>query len=358
MIFAVLIAFLVLQPNHLFSHGFDGSTLIKTSSGSKNISDFAFFHTKKNAVTTYDFCKNSYTSVKISSFGHSKSNCFIRIGLDNSRENDLLCTPAQEFYLPNNNQWVPAYELSVGDVLQSNTRENILVTRVSLIQESLNVYTLEIGKYHNFFVGKYFVLTHNTTLPWEVTMGFSVPFGGACSGGRVGGYFGPIGVIGGIVVGGLIGIVTETIINHGKTKEYDSIFDVKFISEWMQTTKDSKQQSNYVRVNDPHQKGFIGHQDPQDPKDPKDNKDRIINTISSTEFFRQCKDRYERWRDGIYRLKDRAIGFLNGKAHYLQWDKLHNDVEVYNKNGEHLGSLDPKKLELYKNKVHGRKLPR
>lgn len=102
-----------------------------------------------------------------------------------------------------------------------------------------------------------------------------------------------------------------------------------------------------------HNGGSGGH-DPNDPK--KKLGDRIINTITKAEFFRQLKDQYEHWKDGIYRLKDRAIGLLDGKAEFLKWDNLHNDVEVYNRSERHMGSLDPKTLQLYKGAVGGRKM--
>jgi len=93
------------------------------------------------------------------------------------------------------------------------------------------------------------------------------------------------------------------------------------------------------------------------PKDPKKGpNDRIINTVTKVEFFRQLKDQYEYWKDGIYKLKDRAMGLLDGKAYYLQWDNLHNDVEVYSKGKTHLGSIDPKTLQLYKVAVYNRRM--
>lgn len=41
---------------------------------------------------------------------------------------------------------------------------------------------------------------------------------------------------------------------------------------------------------------------------------------------------------------------------YYEWDHTHNDIEVYDRNGKHLGSLDPRTGELYKGKVKGRKM--
>ena len=95
---------------------------------------------------------------------------------------------------------------------------------------------------------------------------------------------------------------------------------------------------------------------PNNNKGPENNNNqRIINVITKAEFFKRCSDRYEHWKNGIYRLKEKVFGFLNGKAYYLEWDHLHNDVEVYSQNERHLGSLDPKTFELYKGPVFGRK---
>ncbi len=115
---------------------------------------------------------------------------------------------------------------------------------------------------------------------------------------------------------------------------------------------DKKKGGIYLERVDPNCRS--GRGGPKDPK--KGPNDRIINTVTKVEFFRQLKDQYEYWKDGIYRLKDRAMGLLDGKAHYLQWDNLHNDVEVYNKGKTHLGSIDPKTLQLYKAAVYNRRM--
>lgn len=50
----------------------------------------------------------------------------------------------------------------------------------------------------------------------------------------------------------------------------------------------------------------------------------------------------------------------NGKSgdgrRYYQWDNLHNDIEVYNKHGKHLGSMDPRNGNMYKGPVSGRNI--
>ena len=94
-------------------------------------------------------------------------------------------------------------------------------------------------------------------------------------------------------------------------------------------------------------------------KDPKDNEPekeqeckRIVNTMTKSEFFKTHGKDYQRWRDNIYRRKPGTKGIEN--AEYLEWDHLHNDLEAYSKAREHMGSIDPKLLKLYKGPVYGR----
>jgi hypothetical protein len=84
-------------------------------------------------------------------------------------------------------------------------------------------------------------------------------------------------------------------------------------------------------------------------------KERKVNGISKQEFFNNpvIKANYEHYRNGVYKLKAHGKPIVKN-AEYLRWDHLHNDVEVYNKNETHLGSLDPKAQILYKAPVKGR----
>ena len=41
---------------------------------------------------------------------------------------------------------------------------------------------------------------------------------------------------------------------------------------------------------------------------------------------------------------------------YYDWDWTHNDIEVYDRNGKHLGSMDPVTGIIYKDAVKGRTL--
>ncbi|WP_246180877.1 colicin E3/pyocin S6 family cytotoxin [Nocardia ninae] len=63
------------------------------------------------------------------------------------------------------------------------------------------------------------------------------------------------------------------------------------------------------------------------------------------------------WKDAKpYKGKTKTNG-ENGKSReYYEWDYTHNDIEVYDSKGNHLGSKDPVTGEMYKNPVPGRKI--
>ncbi|SAK99059.1 Cytotoxic [Caballeronia glebae] len=60
------------------------------------------------------------------------------------------------------------------------------------------------------------------------------------------------------------------------------------------------------------------------------------------------------WQD----LKSAGNGVKTDGVRYYEWDYTHNDIEVYDKRGRHIGSADPVTGELYKSAVPGRKLAR
>jgi len=51
----------------------------------------------------------------------------------------------------------------------------------------------------------------------------------------------------------------------------------------------------------------------------------------------------------------RTSGTGKGKQYY-EWDRTHNDIEVYDNKGNHLGSMNPNTGEMYKPPVPGRKI--
>lgn len=59
-----------------------------------------------------------------------------------------------------------------------------------------------------------------------------------------------------------------------------------------------------------------------------------------------------------------SLGSFNGEKRWRSvdgtrlyaWDAFHGEVEVYNRRGHHLGSLDPMSGKLIKDAVRGRKI--
>ncbi len=58
------------------------------------------------------------------------------------------------------------------------------------------------------------------------------------------------------------------------------------------------------------------------------------------------------------------LGFKNNqklwrskdKRRYFTWDQLHGEIEVFDKNGYHLGSIDPYEGNFLKKAVKGRRI--
>ena len=55
-----------------------------------------------------------------------------------------------------------------------------------------------------------------------------------------------------------------------------------------------------------------------------------------------------------YRSKTKTNGLKGKKSRFYEWDHTHNDIEVYNGRGIHLGSMDPTTGEMIKEAVRGR----
>ena len=141
-------------------------------------------------------------------------------------------------------------------------------------------------------------------------------------------------------MGSILGCGLHYVANQDKIYQYDAFFDAQTINALIKGSLNTPSQPK----NTPSSDG------PSNPQDPKNNdKKRVINDIPKSEFFRKISNRYERWRDGIYKAKRNTERLGNGKAEYLEWDHLHNDVEAYSKQGKHIGSINPQNLELYKN---------
>ena len=55
-----------------------------------------------------------------------------------------------------------------------------------------------------------------------------------------------------------------------------------------------------------------------------------------------------------YKNGYKTNGLRGSKKQYFDWDYRHNDIEVYDANKKHLGSMDPYTGKIYKPAVKGR----
>ena len=95
--------------------------------------------------------------------------------------------------------------------------------------------------------------------------------------------------------------------------------------------------------------------------EPSEKKERKENTMSSQEFSKKYKDRYIKTGPDTWQSVDKKSGFLDGKAKYLQKDRLHNEYEAFSKGSGrkdriHLGAIDPETGELCSDPVPGREM--
>lgn len=234
------IALLLILIHQLSGHGFCTKTLIKQGDVYQSITYlFQNHYNQKQLISSYDFNSGALTNRVIKSVGESKSNCYFQISFDNNPNNDIKCTPSQEFYDVNAQHWIPALQLHTKDTLLS-AYGTYTITSIKFVKSPLKVYALEIENMHNFFVGTQAILTHNMLIPWALNAGLCLSFGaGAVAGSSAGGCFGPITLIGGAALGGIVGIAIKIFADDERSK-YKLYFDVDTIERLNTTFHDTK----------------------------------------------------------------------------------------------------------------------
>ncbi|EFV75033.1 hypothetical protein C1N70_27565 (plasmid) [Cytobacillus firmus] len=83
-----------------------------------------------------------------------------------------------------------------------------------------------------------------------------------------------------------------------------------------------------------------------------------INSSKSKRITNVDKQNSPVWK-GLSNVKGKANRKSSGagsKKKYYEWDHTHDDIEVYDNKGKHLGSMDPVSGKMYKPKVKGRKI--
>ena len=77
--------------------------------------------------------------------------------------------------------------------------------------------------------------------------------------------------------------------------------------------------------------------------------------IETSQKKNPTKGESEIWKNlNNVKGQDRKTSGVSSNKKYYEWDHTHNDIEVYDKRGHHLGSMDPTTGEMYKPAVPGR----
>lgn len=353
-----IIAFLLslLADHTLYGHGFASTTLIRSG---KEHSWFIIEQTaylskerKKQHVTSYDPDTASWTTKRVTGGAYATTNCYCRLSFDEDPHHDIICSPTQLFYRFADAAWVPSYELKVNDLLLAEQGTHVCLHNLVLVKEHLKLHTIQVEDTHTFLVGVYGIVAHNMLVPVSAVVGLTVPFGVEW-GGAAGSFFGPPGIIGGIVIGGLLGCVIKSCTTN-KVREYQLVFDPAKIQRHLLNNNSKSDQSSAPK----HLRQSVLAQPMLDPEDPdKDkNNERKTNTMPKQEAFKQSKiaNDYEKVKGRDRWKRKKGAQGLDKKAQFLEWDNLHKDIEAYDSTGNHLGSYEPTSLKLYKDAIYSR----
>jgi hypothetical protein len=148
-----------------YGDGFTEKTLVKTPNGYEEISSLK----KNDTVISYDHQNNNFVQDKIIVIT-TKTVPLIQ---QTYFETDTIYTdPNQLFFVQDKNStyWIKVKDISSLEHFLTNTKETFSINSTTLLNQQHVLYTLTTKKYHNFFVTKQDILTHNSAL---ATMLFS-----------------------------------------------------------------------------------------------------------------------------------------------------------------------------------------
>lgn len=162
----------------------------------------------------------------------------------------------QLFYKIQDNRWIAAHKLKVGDRLLCADNKIVTVSDMQVRHEKLKVYTLEIKNTHTFLVGNHKVVAHNMLIPLGAAIGFSIPVEIGC-GASAGAVFGPVGICGGIVIGGLVGCAVHLCMKD-RVAEYRISFKPSEIASFNDNNKQEEKSNGAQTPGKPTENdGFV-----------------------------------------------------------------------------------------------------
>lgn len=221
-----ILALITIIVTDIKGHGFQRDTKLISC-----CHEYYYLHcifTKKHVpecIPTFDYATNKHQHGKIVTMRPGTTNCYVRIGLDDDPAHDITCTPAQEFYLPDQRTWSEACSLNIGNHLLGRWYQHLPITSITFHEEPCDIYVVEVDGPHAFFIGTNSVLAKNMIIPCA-TIGYAFPFGGGTGSGLASILLGgTVTCTLGCLVGGVaIGYIIKCCMRE-KEKNYDFVFD-------------------------------------------------------------------------------------------------------------------------------------
>jgi len=243
--------------NSINGHGFEAATKVRQADATCSIRQlYRNFQKQKLWVSSFNQINQTIQNNTVTRIGISKSNCFIRISFDSDQQNDILCTPSQEFFVIIQQRFIPACKLKIGDPLFSLYKSRACVSSIVLIERPLKVYAFEVARDHNYFVGNYGILVHNMFFPELTSLG-GIVAPTITTGVTIGACFGPLSIAGSILLCGMIGLVIKYF-SDKMCSYYRFNFDIDKVTRELKRDIAYKQNEDAQALGKPTEKdGFI-----------------------------------------------------------------------------------------------------
>ncbi len=272
-----LLIFQFFLPFHCYGHGFDGNTLVSIVDQSVDLYPIRLVCEDVvedgQSIISFDFAKEACVKRTIRSAGRTETDYHVAISFNDEWWEDITCTATQEFYVVHTRQWIPAYQLKIGDILFSKDHEVKRISKIRFFKEPRTVYAIHVKGTHNFFVGTNQILTHNIVLP-AISIGLGIAFGtGAAAGGSMGGVLGPITLSCGAILGGLFGIGIKKFFGPADVPCYHLELHTPAFSAHLQKNNDEADHTKRT-LKIPEQIAIGECGGSPDPEDPWKNKEK------------------------------------------------------------------------------------
>ena len=301
----------------LYAPGFVAGTLVSTPNGHRSIEQLEI----KDIVVCCHPKKRAYANSAITDL---KSQFLPELVQITVAGEIIESAPDQLFFVQSVSDWCFAYDLNVGQILLSDRLGEVKIQAIKKIIQETKFFDFKIvDRRHSFCVGQQGILVHN----WAFVLGVAYVFGEGWA-------FN--------ISATLLGFIGITLINSK--------------NKW----KKPNVKVNPEKMGDYLNFGSGGSSDPEKEPDDKKNKkskakERKQNTVSKPDFAEKIKKSYQKVRNRKFWKLKKGEEPIN-KAEYLEWDYLHQEVETYNKQGDHLGAINPQTRRLSKPPVRGRRI--